>query len=308
MLMYRSSAAELRIARSPFRLSNCMLYISWHAPTLSLTFPVSSSKRFPVPSTIEDKPSKISPALSASIPYCCIICAANCSLVIVESNPFAISSRLIPNCDRLCPFCASDASTTLPRLCTESAVAASIALAAARSVCLKIVESVLFTSAALRPAICLLRSPNTSPSERIFPCASYADNPIFSNIAAASLFRGFCSDRIMFRRCVPPSAAFIPLSARIPNATFSSVVPPARSLAVPPTVRIASPSCATEVFETDAVLAILSAKDSRFVCVASMPSALIASVTISLASASSIAPAPASRNTVGSAVAASSAL
>ena len=308
MLMYRSSAAELRISKSPCRLSSWISYISWHAPTLSLIFSVSSPNRFPVPFTTDDKPSKIRPAVSASMPYCCIICAANCSLVIVVSKLFAISSRLIPNCDKLWPFSARDASTTLPSACTESSVAASIALADARSVCLKIVDNVLLTSCAENPVICLFKSPNTSPNDRMFPSASYADNPNFSNNAAASLFLGFCNERIMFRRCTPPSAALMPLSARIPNEAFNSVVPPARSFAVPPTASMASPSCATEVLDTDAVFASLSANDSIFVCVASIPSALIASVTISLASASSIAPAPATRNTVGSAADAFSAL
>ena len=284
------------------------MYISWHAPTLSLIFVVSSSKRFPVPLTIDDNPSKITPADSASMPYCCIICAANCSLLIVLSKLFAISERLIPSCAKLCPFCASDASTIVPRLCTESAVAANIALAAARSVCLKIVDNTLFTSDAFQPDIWRFKSPKISPIDRMLPDASYAANPSFSNRAAASLFRGLCSDNSIFRKWVPPSAAFIPLSARIPSTAFSSVVPPANPLAVPPTAKIASPSCATDVLDIDAVFAILSAKDSRFVWVASMPSADIASVTISLADARSIAPAPASRKTVGKAAAAFSAL
>ena len=242
------------------------------------------------------------------MPYCCIICAANCSLLIVLSKLFANSERLIPSCAKLCPFCASDASTIVPRLCTESAVAASIALAAARSVCLKIVDNAVLTSDAFHPDIARLRSPNTSPMDLIFPAASYADNPNFSNNAAASLFLGLCRDNNIFLRCVPPSAALIPLSAKIPSAAFNSVVPPASPFAVPPTASTASPNCATDVLDIDAVFAILSAKDSRFVCVASMPSADIASVTISLAAARSIAPAPASLKTVGKAAAAFSAL
>ena len=61
--------------------------------------------------------------------------------------------------------------------------------------------------------------------------------------------------RIIFLRCVPPSAPFSPLSAKMPSAVLSSVVPPASPFAVPPTVKMASPNCATLVFALLAVCA-----------------------------------------------------
>ena len=77
-----------------------------------------------------------------------------------------------------------------------------------------------------------------------FPPASNADTPRLFSVAAA-LSVGADKDKIMFLRAVPPSAPLIPRFARTPRAVFSSTVPPARFFAVPPTVRIASPSCAT---------------------------------------------------------------
>lgn len=47
---------------------------------------------------------------------------------------------------------------------------------------------------------------------------------------AAALSVGFCSERITFRRCVPPSAPLIPLFARIPRAVFNSAVPPLKKI------------------------------------------------------------------------------
>ena len=96
----------------------------------------------------------------------------------------------------------------------------------------------------------------------------------------------------------------MPLSARIPREVSSSVTPPLRPAAVPPTVRIASPSCATEVFDLLAAIAMLSANALRLSSVASIPRADMESVTMSEACASSIAPAPARCRTVGRAVAA----
>ena len=85
--------------------------------------------------------------------------------------------------------------------------------------------------------------------------------------------------RIMFLRAVPPSAPLTPLSARIPSAVESSVVPPARFFAVPPTVRMASPSCATEVLDLDEAMAILSTSSADSSMLS--PSADWASVTMS---------------------------
>ena len=113
----------------------------------------------------------------------------------------------------------------------------------------------------------------------------------------AALSVGFCKDRMMFLRCVPPSAPLIPLLARMPSAVLSSAVPPLIDLAVAPMVRIPSPNCATDVFVVDAVFAIWS----TIVPASStpIPRADIASVTISEASASAISPAAARLSTVG---------
>ena len=131
---------------------------------------------------------------------------------------------------------------------------ASIAFAAVRSVLLNNVESTLSFWALLIPSIAPCKSLNTSLRPRIFPWASYTSTPIFLREAAA-LSVGFCRLNIIFLRCVPPSAPFSPLSANIPRAVLSSVVPPASPFAVPPTVRIASPNWATLVFALLAVWA-----------------------------------------------------
>ena len=76
---------------------------------------------------------------------------------------------------------------------------------------------------------------------RILPSASKASKPnSFIFLAAVSV--GALKDKMIFRKAVPPSEPFIELSARIPKTAFNSVVPPANALAVPPTVRIASPN------------------------------------------------------------------
>ena len=107
------------------------------------------------------------------------------------------------------------------------------------------------------------------------------------------------------RNIVPPSAPFIPLSARIPNTVFISTTPPLSCFAVPPTVSIASPNCATEVLDFCEVFANWSVKFSSWVV--SSPSAAILSVARSEAYAKSIPPADARFNTVGKALAAFSA-
>ena len=103
--------------------------------------------------------------------------------------------------------------------------------------------------------------------------------------------------RRIFLRAVPPSAPFIPLSAKSPRACDNSVVPPFKFFAVPPIVNMASPSWATDVFDLDDAFAILSTSS----CVSSRlnPRADCASVTISDASASSIPPAAARLRTFG---------
>ena len=52
---------------------------------------------------------------------------------------------------------------------------------------------------------------------------------------------------ITFLRAVPPSADFVPLSAKIPSSVLASVTPPAKTFAVPPTDNKASPNCDTLV-------------------------------------------------------------
>ena len=143
------------------------------------------------------------------------------------------------------------------------------------------------------------------------PFSSNAETPRLAR-ASAALSVGAVRLVIIFRSFVPPSDPFMPLSAKRPRAVLSSVIPsrvppPLSIFAVPPTVSMASPNCATLVFDREAVLAMLSAKPSRFCCVASMPRALMLSVTMSEAAARSIAPAPARFRTVGNAAAALSA-
>ena len=113
----------------------------------------------------------------------------------------------------------------------------------------------------------------------------------------AALSVGFCNDKMIFLRCVPPSAPLIPLLARMPSAVLSSAVPPLMDLAVAPMVRIPSPNCATDVFVVDAVFAIWSTIVSA--SSTPIPRADIASVTISEASARAISPAAARLSTVG---------
>ena len=97
-------------------------------------------------------------------------------------------------------------------------------------------------------------------------------------MASAALSVGADRERMTLRRAVPPSEPLMPRLARTPRAALSSVVPPARLLAVPPTVKMASPSWATLVLALLAVLAISSPNRVRFSLEASMPSAAMASV------------------------------
>ena len=166
-----------------------------------------------------------------------------------------------------------------------------------KSVLLKILLMILDFSSPVIPSIAVFKSPRISFMERILPSESYTESPS-EFIASAALSVGFCKERIMFLKCVPPSAPLIPLLAKIPSAVFSSAVPPFTDFAVAPMVRIPSPSCATEVLVLDAVFAIWSTIVPA--SLTSMPSADIASVTISEADAKSMSPAAARLSTVGS--------
>ena len=141
-----------------------------------------------------------------------------------------------------------------------------------------------------------LRSLKVSFNGRIFPSASNTFNPN-SSIFFLAVSVGAVRLNITFRNAVPPSAPFTPLSANIPNTVLASVTPPASVLAVPPTVKSASPNCCTLVLLFCDVFAILSTKLS--VVPAESPNALMLSVTISEAVAKSIPPAAARFRTVG---------
>ena len=159
---------------------------------------------------------------------------------------------------------------------------------------------ILFKTCVCSPCVIVLKvlskSLNISLRGRILPWASNTSSPN-SCIFLAALSVGADKDKITFLSAVPPSAPLTPLSANIPSAVFISVVPPANTLAVPPTVNIASPNWATLVFDFWEVLAILSTKLS--VVPAISPKADILSVTISDAVAKSIPPAAAKFKTLG---------
>ena len=174
-----------------------------------------------------------------------------------------------------------------------------------------IVERMADRSAVLMPSIAVLRSPKMDCRSRMLPDSSNAVTPNPAR-ASAALSVGAVKLVIILRSFVPPSDPFMPLSAKRPRAVLSSVIPssvppPLSIFAVPPTVRIASPNCSTLVFAFEAVCAMLSEKPVRFCLFASMPRALMLSVTMSEAAARSIAPAPARFRTVGRASAALSA-
>ena len=136
-----------------------------------------------------------------------------------------------------------------------------------------------------------------SLKDRMFPSASKMER-FRACRAFVPSFVGDANLRSMFLRCVPPSEPFMPLSARRPRTSTSSVVPPLMFFAVPPTVRIASPSCSTDVFVLDAARAILFTRP--VVSSNERPSADCASVTMSDARARSMPPADARLRTVGS--------
>ncbi len=99
------------------------------------------------------------------------ICLVNCCCDIAVSKFLAMSFILIPSLAMLVPLSAKDASITEPSVLTESAVAASIALADVRSVCLNIVDNVLSIFSAEAPSNALFKSPKISPRPRILPVA-----------------------------------------------------------------------------------------------------------------------------------------
>ena len=184
----------------------------------------------------------------------------------------------------------------------RSPVLARSALTDLRSTLLKILLSTCVCSPCVIAESEVFRSPKISLSERMLPCASNTDTPSASS-ASAAVSVGAESDKITLRSAVPPSAPLTPLSAKMPSAVESSVVPPARFLAVPPTVKIASPSCATLVLDLDDAIAILSTSCALSSIV--RPNADCASVTISDAYARSMLPAAARLSTFGSACIAS---
>ena len=178
----------------------------------------------------------------------------------------------------------------------RSPLFASKAFTLLRSTLLKIV----FNTSVCSPWVIFpripLRSWKVSFNGRIFPFASKTLSPN-SCIFFFAVSVGAVRLKITFRNAVPPSAPFVPLSANIPNTVFASVTPPAKLLAVPPTLSSASPNCCTLVLLFCEVFAILSTKLS--VVPALSPSALMLSVTMSEAVAKSIPPAAARFKTVG---------
>ena len=159
-----------------------------------------------------------------------------------------------------------------------SPCAANKPLTAARSVLLNSALMTLSFCPCVSPAREPFRSVRMSSRPRILPCASYTCRPSCSMSLVASSV-GDCRDRMMLRRCVPPSAPLMPTFASRPRAVVSSVVPPFRLAAVPPTVRMASPSWLTLALALLAALASLLPNSSTFALLASRFSEAIASVT-----------------------------
>ena len=200
--------------------------------------------------------------------------------------------------DRL-PMLTQAPSMAMPSSSKRSALVPSMAFTDFRSTLLNISLSAWVCSSCVSEERAPFRSPKVSFSGRRLPSASNAFTPNASSWAAA-LSVGADRDRIMLRRAVPPSAPLMPLSARTPRAILSSVVPPDRFFAVPPTVRIASPSCWTLVLDLELAAAILSTRSA--VSPIDSPSADWASVTMSDAEARSMPPAAARFSTFGSMV------
>ena len=142
---------------------------------------------------------------------------------------------------------------------------------------MKISEMAVILCSSVKSDIAAFRSPKMSFRARICPLESNTETPRAFNCLEAALV-GAERDRSILRSLVPPSAPLIPASAKMPSAVLSSTVPPERLRAVAPTVRMASPSCATLVFALLAVRAISSPNRVRLSLLASMPRADIASV------------------------------
>ena len=131
------------------------------------------------------------------------------------------------------------------------------ALTAAISVLLNIVFIIRIFCARVISDIIAFISIKISFKSRIFPLESLMRNPI-PEIASAALSVGADRDNITFRRCVPPSAPFMPLFANTPNSAFmvSNDCPAIDT--VPAHTSVASPNCATLVFDFCEVFAISS--------------------------------------------------
>ena len=174
------------------------------------------------------------------------------------------------------------------------------AFAAAKSVLLKIPLIIASLEACVIPSILACNWSIISGRALMFPAESYMSLYVIPSLASAAVpsLVGVCNAKSIFLKWVPPSAPLIPLSARTPRTVESSVVPPARFLAVAPMVRNASPSWATEVLDFEDAFAIWSTM--TVVPSRDSPKADCASVTISDACARSIPPAEARFRTFGS--------
>ena len=203
---------------------------------------------------------------------------SSCTSAICCAEPAAVS--MYPD----------SSSNRFPTPSTSCDAAESMALTLFKSTLLKMVLSACVCSPCVMPDRTSLKSVKMSFSGRKFPSASNALTPR-SFISFDALSVGALKERIMLRSAVPPSAPLIPLSARMPRAVFSSLVPPERFFAVPPTVRIALPSWAMDVLlllDAIAIMSINSALPSM-----ERPKADCASVTMSDAEARSMLPAAA---------------
>ena len=308
IVVFSAAKAPFTVLMTPAIFGTTVMIV----PTADMTFPItistgpSAAARRAIVTTVFFVPS-LSP-FNQSTNFCTH--PTICLMAGIRSSPKDIARP--SNADFKIVICPCKLSSCVSAICCAAPplsvmdfcklshvlpVLASSAFTEDRSVLLKIVPMMLDFSADVIPSMLLFRSPRISFIDRMFPSESYTEMPSAS-IWAAALSVGFCSDRIMLRRCVPPSAPLIPLLARIPSAVLSSAVPPLMDLAVAPMVRIPSPSCATDVFVVDAVLAIWSTIVSA--SSTPMPSADMASVTMSEASARAISPAAARLSTVGS--------
>ena len=293
---------------SPARLSSCVSAIACAAPETSANA-LPSSNLSSVPPRAATTSSKPTPAFEASTSILTNVITSPPQ----ELRLFWKVSAGTPNLARL-PFIVSrfkpspanffvsesveyhDPSIAKLNSFQRCELVAKSALTDFKSVLLKILLSACVRCSCVIFERALFRSANTSFRGRILPAASKTCSPSFF-IAFVDNSVGADNERIMLRNAVPPSDPLTPLSARMPRAVASSVVPPAKFLAVPPIVRNAAPNCATLVFDFDDAAAILS---TIWVVSAKLkPRALCASVIMSEAAASSILPAAARFNTFG---------